>query len=189
MASSVQSLTDADFAELVAEVEVPVLVDFWAPWCGPCRQLAPVVESLHDEYGSALVVVKVNVDESPALTEKYNVSGVPTLMLFKGGEPVHQLQGARPKGAILARVRQVSLIGLIREVVCGVVSRSQIQLLQTFPLGRPGGCARDEGSRHGHHRRCDAGIVDPRKNHPRGDAAHVVLRHGHCGERGKQVSR
>jgi thioredoxin 1 len=102
MASSVRSLTDADFVELVAEVEVPVLVDFWAPWCGPCRQLAPVVESLRDDYGSALLVVKVNVDESPAVTEKYNVSGVPTLMLFKGGEPVHQLQGARPKGAILA---------------------------------------------------------------------------------------
>jgi thioredoxin 1 len=104
MTESVPSATDQDLADTVQAAPTPVLVDFWAPWCGPCKQLAPVMESIQTDLGDSVMVVKVNIDENPSLAAEYNVSGVPTLVLFKEGRPVHHILGARPKAAILAAI-------------------------------------------------------------------------------------
>jgi thioredoxin 1 len=106
MTESIPSATDQDFADTVQSAPTPLLVDFWAPWCGPCTQLAPVVESIQTDLGDSIRVVKVNIDENPSLATEYNVSGVPTLVLFKEGQPVHRIQGARPKAVILAAIER-----------------------------------------------------------------------------------
>jgi len=98
MAGSVLTLTDANFdAEVKKGV---VLVDFWAPWCGPCRMLGPVVEALSDEMKSTLKVGKVNVDEQPELSEKFEVASIPTLLLFKDGKVIANRVGAANKDAL-----------------------------------------------------------------------------------------
>jgi len=98
MAGSVLTLTDANFG---AEVKKGVvLVDFWAPWCGPCRMLGPVVEQLSDEMKSTLKVGKVNVDEQPELSEKFEVASIPTLLLFKDGKVIANRVGAANKDAL-----------------------------------------------------------------------------------------
>ena len=89
-------IDDASFGEFV-KAEVPVLVDFWAPWCGPCRMVAPVVDELADEYEGKVNFGKVNVDESPKIASQYGVMGIPTLILFKGGKPLTNIVGFRPK--------------------------------------------------------------------------------------------
>lgn len=98
---TVKTTTDAAFDTEVLGASRPVLVDFWAEWCGPCKQVAPVLEELASQFGETLDVVKVNIDENPGTPTKYGVRGIPTLMLFKNGELVDQKVGALPKSRLV----------------------------------------------------------------------------------------
>ncbi|MGF1541437.1 MAG: thioredoxin [Pleurocapsa sp.] len=95
--SSAAPVTDSSFTEQVLESEVPVLVDFWAPWCGPCRMVAPVVEEIAEQYEGQVKVVKLNTDENPQVASQYGIRSIPTLMIFKGGQRVDMVVGAVPK--------------------------------------------------------------------------------------------
>jgi len=94
MAGNVKEITESTFKSDVLENSSAVLVDFWAPWCGPCRMIAPVVEEMANEYSGKLAVVKINVDDNPSLATRYGVSSIPTLMVFKNGQPVDRIIGA-----------------------------------------------------------------------------------------------
>jgi thioredoxin 1 len=98
------ALTEADFEERVLRSETPVLVDFWAEWCVPCHMVAPVVEEIAREKGDQLLVGKLNIDEHPALAQRYGVMSIPTLMLFVKGEEKARVIGARGKDAILREI-------------------------------------------------------------------------------------
>jgi len=91
-------VTDATFKEEVLQANLPVLVDFWAPWCGPCRMVAPIVEELAEEYHGKVKFVKLNTDENIDTAVQYGIRSIPTLLLFKGGQLVDQVIGFRPKG-------------------------------------------------------------------------------------------
>jgi thioredoxin 1 len=97
---NVRELKDADFEAEVLQSDKPVLVDFWAPWCGPCRMIAPVVEELAAENEGSVKVFKLNIDESPNAAQNYNVSSIPTLMVFNAGEVVERLVGVQPKNRL-----------------------------------------------------------------------------------------
>ncbi|MEO0407979.1 MAG: thioredoxin [Cyanobacteria bacterium P01_A01_bin.135] len=95
--SSAAPVTDSSFEKEVLENDVPVLVDFWAPWCGPCRMVAPVVDEIAEQYDGKVKVVKVNTDENPSVASTYGIRSIPTLMIFKGGQRVDMVVGAVPK--------------------------------------------------------------------------------------------
>jgi thioredoxin 1 len=99
--NTVHEITDEQFAREVLESDVPVLVEFWAPWCGPCRQLGPVLEQLADERAGSLKVVKINQDQNPVVSADYRVMGLPTMLVFDRGEAVASMLGARPKSRIV----------------------------------------------------------------------------------------
>ncbi len=98
--SSAVDIADASFETEVLKSEIPVLVDFWAPWCGPCRVVAPVVQEIAEQYAGKVKVVKMNTDENPQTASQYGIRSIPTLMFFKGGQKVDQLVGAVPKSTV-----------------------------------------------------------------------------------------
>ena len=95
-----KSVTDASFGSDVLSASKPVLVDFWAEWCGPCRMIAPALEELSEELGERVEIVKLNIDENPVAPSKYGVRGIPTMILFKNGQPAATKVGAEPKSRI-----------------------------------------------------------------------------------------
>jgi thioredoxin 1 len=97
-----KNVTTASFQADVLENSKPVLVDFWAEWCGPCRQVAPILDEISAEYGDKIEIVKVNVDNEPALAQQYGIISIPALQVFQGGQLVKQMVGAKPKPALLA---------------------------------------------------------------------------------------
>ncbi|MBV1852217.1 thioredoxin [Catellatospora sp. KI3] len=98
---SAKAVTDASFVADVLQSDKPVLVDFWAEWCGPCRKVAPVLEEIATEMKDQVTIVKLDIDANPETARAYRVMSVPTLTLFKGGQPVQSVAGARPKGDIV----------------------------------------------------------------------------------------
>jgi thioredoxin 1 len=102
VSENILNLTDSDFEEKVLKAEGPVLVDYWAEWCGPCRMIAPSLAAAAQEYQGKLTVAKLNIDENPATPQKYGVRGIPTLMIFKDGEVEATKVGALPKNQLYA---------------------------------------------------------------------------------------
>ncbi len=102
MSNHIQYVSDGEFEQKVLKAEVPVLVDFWAEWCGPCKMIAPVLEEIAGEYAGRLTVAKLNIDDNPATPPKYGIRGIPTLMLFKGGNVEATKVGAVSKSQLSA---------------------------------------------------------------------------------------
>ena len=101
MAEGITTLTDANFDEEIAIAGEPVIVDFWAEWCGPCKMIAPVLEEIASEHAGKVRVAKLNIDDNPGAARRFDVMSIPTLIVFKDGQPAKRLVGAKPKGALL----------------------------------------------------------------------------------------
>ncbi len=104
MSQTITNLSDASFDEHVKGSDVPVLVDFWAEWCGPCKMIAPLLEEIASEQEGRLGIAKLNIDDNLDVTRRFDVMSIPTLILFKEGEPVARIVGAKPKGALLQEI-------------------------------------------------------------------------------------
>ena len=102
-----QALTDSNFAEIVEQGELPVLVDFWATWCGPCRMISPIVDKMAEKYADQVNVVKCNVDESTDIPMKFGIRNIPTLLFFKGGELVDRVVGAVPQAELEKHIEKL----------------------------------------------------------------------------------
>ncbi len=103
---SVTPVTDQDFVSAVLQSDKPVVVDFWAEWCGPCRMVSPILDELSREHSDKISFVKLNVDENPQTAASYRITSIPTLNVYSGGQVVKQIIGARPKSAILAELNE-----------------------------------------------------------------------------------
>src|SRR5262245_2026539 len=106
MATGITTLTDATFDEELAVADEVVVVDFWAEWCGPCKMIAPVLEEIASEQAGKVRVAKLNVDDNPGVSRKFDVMSIPTLIVFKDGQPAKRLVGARPKRALLEELSE-----------------------------------------------------------------------------------
>jgi len=106
-ASSPVQVTDATFSREVLQSPIPVLVDFWAPWCGPCRMIAPVLEELSQEYAGRIKIAKLNTDENQTTAAQYRIQGIPTMLLVKNGQVVDSVVGAIPKQALTNKIQQM----------------------------------------------------------------------------------
>ena len=104
MANAISTLTQSNFAEQIATADKPVLVDFWAEWCGPCKMLAPILDEVAGENADKITVAKVNVDENPDLARQFDIMSIPTLIVFKDGQPAHRFQGASGKAGLLEKL-------------------------------------------------------------------------------------
>ena len=104
MSEKIETLTDATFDENVKGSDVPVLVDFWAEWCGPCKMITPVLEEIADEQAGKVRIAKLDIDNNLEVTRRFEVLSIPTLILFKDGEPAARLIGAKPKAALLEEI-------------------------------------------------------------------------------------
>lgn len=104
MSDQIQNLTDATFDEVIGSADKPVVVDFWADWCGPCKQIAPILEEFATEQSERFTIAKLDVDANVAIATKYAVMSIPTLLIFKDGQVVGRLVGAKPKGAMLSEI-------------------------------------------------------------------------------------
>jgi thioredoxin 1 len=101
-----KAVTEATFEAEVLKSSKPVIVDYWAEWCGPCRQVSPVLEEIASEHGDKIDVVKLNIDENPAISQRYKIMAIPTMSVFKDGEVVKQIVGAKPKAALLRELSE-----------------------------------------------------------------------------------
>jgi thioredoxin 1 len=104
---NIQDVTDSEFPTTVLQADKPVLVDFWAEWCGPCRQVAPILEEIASEHAEKLTIMKMNVDENPQTPAQYRVTGIPAMAVFTGGELQKMIVGAKPKAALLNDLSEV----------------------------------------------------------------------------------
>lgn len=105
MGANTIEVTETNFPEQVLNSDTPVLVDFWAEWCGPCKMIAPIVQEIANEYEGKLMVGKLDADAHAGVLERYSIMGIPTLILFKGGEPVVRITGYHPKDKIVSRLQ------------------------------------------------------------------------------------
>jgi len=105
--SNAITLTSSEFEQQVLKSELPVLIDFWAIWCGPCKHIAPHIDAIAAEYAGKVKVMKVNIEEERDIADRYNIMSIPTLLFFKGGKVVEQVVGAVPKAAIVSKLETV----------------------------------------------------------------------------------